>query len=215
MTRHAPATGRIRLRQLSSLGAAVGVTGVLFLAVASFGRQSAEPARPSMPREVKTVTLPAPDSKQLTASPKAARSMPQPQNDPKSLTIQIQALPTGAPQLELAIGELMAVEAFPLTVDPVDEAAVFEIAELDRTPRLISNPMKVVPYHLLRDGVRGQVRLKVLIDPAGRVSVLDVIHADDDQLIRPARKFAEACRFESPMRNQIPVATAYVFPITF
>ncbi len=137
--------------------------------------------------------------------------------------MEAEAAPMTLAQLEVSLnpglGNVTAgafqVGGFSLQPDVMADLDIFEISELDRRPRVISAPELVKPYELSREGISGRVRLKVLIEPSGRVKVLDVISSDHPRLVRHARQFAEQCLYESPTRNGKPVAVAFILPINY
>ncbi|GHB99210.1 TonB family protein [Cerasicoccus arenae] len=206
-----------RSRLVSLTGSAL-VTAVLFVLVVPLSHWLAKDPVAPPPRTISTVTLPPPPPPPLTTEQEVVQeiaevtaSAPRPLGAP----IELQALPTQTLQLSGVTTGVLDIEQFPLQMSGPAEALVFDVVDLDRVPQLISNPARVMPYDLLRDEIRGQVRLKILISPKGHVSVLEVLSTDHERLITPARRFAEKCRFEPPMRNNQPVATAYIFPISF
>lgn len=199
-----------------SLGYALGVTAALFLGVVPLSHWLANRATPvsaTAPVSVVAWTPPAPEPPALlpalevfggalASGPALALAKPAP-------------LPLDAPRLTPVSEGLVALDHFPVAAADVSEMPVFAVGELDRVPRLLSKPPSVLPYELKRDGVRGQVRLRVLIRPPGVVEVLEVVHADDERLVPYARRFAAQCRFETPRRDGLPVTAVYLFPITF
>ncbi|WP_309397768.1 energy transducer TonB [Cerasicoccus maritimus] len=141
----------------------------------------------------------------------ASAAAPRPLGEP----IELQALPTNSPALAGFATGLLEVDEFPVEMTGLAEIPVFEVVDLDSIPQMVSSPPREKPYELQRAGVSGAVRLKVLISPAGFVSVVEVLSYDDERLIKYAKRFAEKCRFEPPMHNNQPVTATYVFPIGF
>lgn len=204
-----------RRRFISLAGSAV-VTGLLFVLVVPLSHWLAPEPLDNTPNAVSAVYLPPPpppppeQSLEAAAETQMLTSAPRPLGAP----IEIDALPIGAPQpVGFADGDLV-MDSFNLALGGL-QATVFEVHDLDRIPQRISNPPRMAPYELVRDEIHGTVRLRVLISPEGHVKVQDVLYSDHPRLVPHARKFAEKCRFEPPMRNGQPVATAFDFPISF
>lgn len=182
-------------------------------------------------RMVDTVLLPPPppvvhpqparqeDSQMKLNVPGMEAEMPDVALEPLEVNLQpgIGQVMAGVFQIGEFSGKLSGGGADGISMKPdvMDDLDIFEIGELDRRPRVISAPELIKPYELARDGISGRVRLKVLIEPSGRVRVLDVISADHPRLIRHARQFAEQCLYESPTRNGVPVAVAFILPISY
>ena len=91
----------------------------------------------------------------------------------------------------------------------------FSLNELDSMPKRISGAPPAYPYDLRRDRVEGNVKLLVVIDTDGSVTVESVVEADHLAFIVPAIKSAESCIFQKPMVNGRAVKTKFLFPIQF
>ncbi len=126
-------------------------------------------------------------------------------------------------QLQIAItpgmGDVAAgnftVTGFAIGPDALGEMEIFDISDLDRIPQAVSYPKFVIPRELERDGIRGDIRLIVLITPDGKVHLAGVESTDHPRLVRHAKEFAEKIRYESPMRNGQKVATKFILPLKY
>jgi len=202
--------------RLQSLLGALVITAMLFILVVPLSHWLAPNPEQNSSAAVQTVAMPPPSPPKAevqTISAPAPTLSAAPQ--PLGAALKLHALHTDVPQpVGSAIGE-PSLEQFGVAMNAAAEIEVFEVAELDRTPGLISSPPNVIPYELQRAGIRGQVRLKVLISPNGHVKVLEVVSTDHERLVSFAKDYVEKCQFEPPLRNNLPVAAKYFFPITY
>lgn len=98
---------------------------------------------------------------------------------------------------------------------PSMDQLIFEVKDLDRTPRVIRQGRLEYPFELKRERIEGLVRLKVIIDERGRVRVAEVLEATNRAFVRAAVQAAEDSLFESPTRNGEAVKAYYILPIRF
>ena len=75
--------------------------------------------------------------------------------------------------------------------------------------------MPEYPAELQAQGVEGTVRLIVLIDEQGNVTVEGVESADHPALVQLARQAVSRWQFEPPRRDGQPVRARYIQPIPF
>ena len=126
-------------------------------------------------------------------------------------------------QLEMALNPGMgdsfanafSVAGFDVAGDTAAEIETFEISDLDKTPRLLKGVRPRHPSKLLREGVEGKVRLRVLLDETGRVQVQSVLSSSMSAFERPAIQAAEKFRYTPPTKNGQPARTVFVLPIRF
>lgn len=95
------------------------------------------------------------------------------------------------------------------------ELSVFELSELDRIPRLLRGAKPVYPQKMLQESVNGFVRLRVMIDIEGRVSVREVIEATNSEFEQAAVEAATKLIYEVPTRDGKPVNTQFLMPMRF
>lgn len=98
---------------------------------------------------------------------------------------------------------------------PSMDQLIFEVRDLDRTPRVIRQGRLEYPFELKRERIEGFVRLKVIIDERGRVRVAEVLEASHRAFVRAAVQAAEDSLFETPTRNGQAVRAYYILPIRF
>lgn len=207
----------LRRKVLSLLGAVL-TTGALFTLVVPLSHWLAEEPESPEPAQVRTVNLPPPEppppeppTVAMQNAAEAVAAAPRPLGAP----IKLEALPTNSPAISGVVTGLADVENFPVELSGLNEMPIFEVVDLDRRPQLLQSPPNTKPYELQRANVSGKVLLSVLISPKGHVSVIEVKEADDERLVRYAKRFAEKCVFEPPMHNNQPVTASYLFPLHF
>jgi TonB family protein len=92
---------------------------------------------------------------------------------------------------------------------------LFDLKELDRTPRRLKTIVPVYPTEMRRARLSGEVVLIVIIDVNGRVEVERVVSATNREFEFAAVKAAEQCQFESPLRGGQRVNARYLWQIPF
>ncbi|NRA27807.1 MAG: energy transducer TonB [Opitutales bacterium] len=95
------------------------------------------------------------------------------------------------------------------------EEMIFSIRDLDRVPRRISGRPPEYPFDLKRNKIEGKVRLSVIIDETGRVTVEKVVESTHRDFERPAIESAESSVFEKPTKDGKAVKIRYVYPFVF
>lgn len=93
--------------------------------------------------------------------------------------------------------------------------ATFELASLDKIPRRLNNVAIKYPPDLLRRGIEGEVRLSVIIDESGNLSVESVESSTDKAFEANAVAAASKLKYEPPTKNGRPVRAKFVLPIPF
>lgn len=108
------------------------------------------------------------------------------------------------------------LDAFSAQVGGTDELQIFDVIELDRTPRLIQRVLPEYPTDLITRGVTGSVTLVIIIDQNGAVTVESVADWEGDRgFIQPTRLALSRCRFETPTKDGQPVRARYKITIPF
>ena len=93
---------------------------------------------------------------------------------------------------------------------------IFDVIELDRTPRRVQTVMPDYPTDLLTRGVTGSVTLVIIIDEKGAVTVESVADWKGDRgFIQPTRLALTKCRYETPTKDGKPVRARYKVTIPF
>ena len=147
----------------------------------------------------------------------------EPKEEPPPPDLSEPPPPLDLAQLEMALnpgmgdsfGNAFSVAGFDVAQDTASEIMTFEISDLDKTPRLLEGRRPRHPPQLLREGVEGVVRLRVLLDQNGRVRVKSVISSTRSAFERPAIRAAEKFRYTAPTKNGEPARAVFVLPIKF
>ena len=121
--------------------------------------------------------------------------------------------------LNAGVGNVMtgafAFKGFAAKSDAMSEMKIFNLADLDRKPKLLRKPSVKYPPSLKRNKVEGNVRLLVLINERGSVKVLKVLSSDHPEFTESATKAVERSRYEAPKKNGQPVRTKFLLPVGF
>lgn len=203
-------TRATRLNPLMTRAAAAGGVALAVNALIFWGLVVLNRSEPPAPQEWPTVSLvrlpstPPPPPPQTPAvaqqTPTEPREnvTPQPPVTPEALAapdlhIDLFVTTTQVSTVRVAPARVVsttapAPAAAPQAPAPPPPAAVLEADGVDRGPKETLNPQPVYPRALMRRGVEGEVRFRLLIDERGRVEQIDIL-ADAGQ---PA--FADAVR---------------------
>lgn len=101
------------------------------------------------------------------------------------------------------------------SIGPSMDEMIFDVKDLDRTPRVVRRGRIEYPFELKRERIEGFVKLKVIIDERGRVQVAEVLDASHRAFVKSAVDAAEDSVFESPTRNGEKVKAFYILPFNF
>lgn len=184
-------------------GVALAVNALIFLGLVVLNRS--QPPAPQEWPTVSLVRLPPapplPPPMTLPAVPQTPTASqenvpPQPSVAPEAIaapdlnidlfvtTTQVSTVKVASPQ---AIGSKVSIPTTPSNASGTPggsahgsgtsqgPAAVLEADGVDRGPRETLNPQPVYPRSLLRRGVEGEVRFRLLIDERGRVEQIDIL----------------------------------------
>ena len=121
--------------------------------------------------------------------------------------------------LNAGIGNVMsgafAFKGFSAQQDAMSEMKIFNLAELDRKPRLLRKPSIKYPSALKKQKVEGDVKLLVLINERGSVKVLKVLSSSHPEFTEAATKAVERSRYEAPKKGGQAVRTKFLLPVPF
>jgi TonB family protein len=106
-------------------------------------------------------------------------------------------------------------DAFGVAPDITGDIRIFELSDLDSRPRRLSGNPPEYPLQLRIDGVEGVVRLLIMIDENGNVTIMEVVEASHPGFVQPARQAVTTWRFEPPTVGGERVRAKYVQPIPF
>ena len=155
------------------------------------------------------------DGKKIVRSVEVALPPPPPPPD-QSMEIDLSQLDIS---LNAGVGNVMAgafaFKGFAAKSDAMSEMKIFNLADLDRKPKLLRKPSVKYPPSLKRNKVEGNVRLLVLINERGSVKVLKVLSSDHPEFTESATKAVERSRYEAPKKNGQPVRTKFLLPVGF
>ena len=122
-------------------------------------------------------------------------------------------------KVDLNIGPSYAAPGFNLSNFGVAPDAhndlVFELADLDNTPRCIRRGKLLYPNELKRFKLSGVVRLVVLMRKDGTIKVEEVQKSDHPSFTQAAIQAAETSLYETPLRNGEPVDVRFFLPVKF
>ena len=121
--------------------------------------------------------------------------------------------------LNAGVGNIMAgvfaFKGFSASKDAMSEMKIFNLAELDRKPRLLRKPSIKYPPSLKRKKIEGDVKLLVLINERGSVKVLKVLSTSHPEFTEAATKAVERSRYEAPKKGGKAVRTKFLLPVPF
>ncbi len=214
-----PGVGKERIRGAiwKNLAFAVLVTLCLFclIPLSEFIRQSDE----WLVREVEAFSLTPPPppktemEKQVEKEAYTDPVLPKLTEAPQKLDVDLMTA-----SLDVSPGDFKA--AFSLanynpTPNGFGEQLVFALHELDKTPGIIKKGSLIYPPRLKRQGVEGEVKLLVMIDENGKVSVVEVVSSTHPDFVNASRRAAENSVYQPPTKNGKKVKVQFYLPIRF
>jgi protein TonB len=108
------------------------------------------------------------------------------------------------------------LDSFSVQPNVAGEMQIFDIVDLDRTPRMIKRVIPEYPQQLLVRGIEGEVTLVLIIDQQGEVTVDRILDWEGDRgFIQPTRLALSRCVFEPPTKDGQPVRARYKITIPF
>lgn len=115
-----------------------------------------------------------------------------------------------------ALSGAFDLDAFSVRPNVAGEMQIFDIVDLDRTPRLLRRVIPEYPQDLLVRGIEGSVTLVLIIDERGEVTVDSVLEWEGHRdFIQPTRQALSRCLFEPPTVNGEAVRARYRITIPF
>ena len=163
------------------------------------------------------VALPPPPPPPISEPPLPPDTPEEPPPPPdQSMNIDLSQLDMS---LNAGVGNVMAgafaFKGFSARKDAMSEMKIFNLAELDRKPRLLRKPSIKYPATLKRQKVEGDVKLLVLINERGSVKVLKVLSSSHPEFTEAATKAVERSRYEAPKKGGQAVRTKFLLPVPF
>lgn len=189
------------------------------LAVLPFTQVLSGDPRDNTIRSVDTAKLPPPE-------PPPPEPPPPPEEEEQEETPDLEEPPPmlDLSQLESALNPGLGgaataafdLDAFSQGIDAGSEMQIFDVADLDQTPRLVHRVVPEYPQELLAEGVTGSVTLQIIIDTDGSVIVDEVLGWEGDRdFVQPTRIALSQCRYEVPKKDGEPVRAQYKVTIPF
>ena len=189
------------------------------LAILPFTQALSGDPRDRTLRSVNVANLPPPE-------PPPPEPPPPPEEEEEEETPELEEPPQmlDLSQLESALNPGLGgaataafdLDAFTASIDASGDLQIFDVIELDRTPRLVKRVMPEYPPELQARGVEGAVSLVIIIDQQGNVTVESVADWSGDRgFIQPTRIALSKCRFEPPTKDGQPVRARYKITIPF
>lgn len=131
--------------------------------------------------------------------------------------------PISLSQLEAALnpgmggigGQAVDLTAFGVAPDALQEMQIFSISDLDRRPRRLHSPLPAFPAEFRAEAPVGVVRVRIMIDEEGNVTIMDIVEATHREAVQPVRQALVQWRFEPPTRGGERVRAAYIQPIPY
>ncbi len=148
---------------------------------------------------------------------------PEEEEPEENLELQEQQQQLTLSELEAAlnpgIGGAMAgafnLDAFSLGPDAIADMKIFSIRELDSRPKALKQVYPKLPPEVGLNGYSGKVRLQVMIDTHGNVSIMKVLSADHQVVVQALKQALVKWKFEIPMKDGKPVRVKYIFPYKY
>lgn len=195
------------------------VMTLAILAVLPFTQVLSGDPRDNTIRSVDTAKLPPPE-------PPPPEPPPPPEEEEQEETPELEEPPPmlDLSQLESALNPGLGgaataafdLDAFSQGIDAGSEMQIFDVMELDRTPRLVNRVLPQYPTELRKRGVEGSVSLQIIIDTEGNVTVDRVLDWEGSRdFIQPTRLALSRCRYEVPTKDGQPVRARYRVTIPF
>jgi periplasmic protein TonB len=217
-------------RHLLTGGIALVVNGLLFLVLPHFmAVQKAPPTAMHMPEGFRMINFlrfterhPAPSPKHPENQVRPAERQSTPAPEQLKLPLQEQSPPApeitlGAPALDitprLAAGPaVLSPDSFP----PAELKTAYDQTEVDQAPASVVKTRPVYPYRARRMNLSGEVRVRFLVAPSGRVRDIQIIRADPpDVFDRSVISALSSWRFAPGRLQGRPVATWVTTTIVF
>lgn len=90
----------------------------------------------------------------------------------------------------------------------------FDLDVLDSMPVLLTPIRAVIPRSLESRGINHiLVKLDVLIDEQGQVTLIDVVQNPYPELASEIQKIVRTSRFSAPRKGDVPVRARFIWPI--
>jgi protein TonB len=153
---------------------------------------------------------------------------PEPPPPPEEEEVEVEDFEEPPPPLDLsaleaalnpglgdAVGGMGYLDLFEVRPNTAGDLQIFEIGDLDRVPRRLSGINPPYPRDMQRQRITGEVRMVLLIDENGAVTVQEVQKTPHPGFIGPVTKAVNTWKFESPVKDGRKVKARYILPLNF
>ena len=106
-------------------------------------------------------------------------------------------------------------DSFAVAPDIQAELQIFGISDLDKRPSRLRVIQPQFPPDFMARGPKGVVRVKIMIDETGAVSIMEVVEATHQDAVQPVRQALVRWRFEPPLKDGQQVKAFYIQPIEY
>lgn len=200
-----------------SFGGALVLSILMFLAL-PLTQLLSDLKKPEMREVANDVSIPPPP-----APPPEPPPEEEPEQEEEKPELQQEMQPLDLSQLDVAlnpgVGDALnvgsAVIGFGVTPDTIAQMDIFELKDLDNSPRAVVKVPPVYPFQFKREGIEGQVRLIIVIDERGFVIDVKVQSSSHKEFEKPAIEAAMKWKFEPGTKNGKPVKVRRILPIAF
>lgn len=169
---------------------------------------------------VRTVDLspppPPPPIEEEPPPPEEVEEEPPPEFDEPPPPLSLDQLEAALnPGIGSAIGQALNLDAFSVTGNVVEEMQIFSISDLDSRPRRLRAVAPEFPPEMQVSGATGRIRVRILIDENGEVTVMEVVEASHQEAVQPVRQALTRWRFEPPKKDGVRVRAQYIQPFDY
>lgn len=162
------------------------------------------------------VSLPPPPPPVIEEPPPPDEPPPPPKLDTPPPQLNLSQLELSLnPGVGGAFAGAFGVTQFKTKEKMLEEMRAFKLSELDQKPRLLRKGNVRYPYQLKKQKIEGKVRMLLVINENGSVSVKKILSSDHPDFTAAARTALEKSKFESPMKNGKKVKVQYLITVPF
>lgn len=107
------------------------------------------------------------------------------------------------------------LEGFSVAPDVSGELMIFSIADLDSRPKRRKAISPIIPQLFQASGPKGIVRVRIMIDEKGSVTIMEIVEATHDEVVQPVRQALVKWRFDPPKKDGKVVKAQYIQPFPY
>jgi len=156
--------------------------------------------------------------------PEAPPPPPEEESQPEVDDIQQPPQQLSLSQLESALNPGMggsaiagnfSLDSFNVSADTTKAVLFFSLKDLDSRPKRLKAIPAEAPMEVRRRGLKGVVKVEVMIDEKGHVTVGKVVEATHEEMVQPVKQAVSRWIFEPPMKDGAAVKAKYVQPYKY